>query len=91
MATFGGRPEVSFPPSGGGGPAQRKFAGAICTLPFSSARRALWPSSRKVNGGVGVDWGIYQPALSLTPFPGTLLLAAGKMRTQCLATVNRNG
>ena len=32
MAIFGGRPAVSVPPSGGGGPPQRAFAGAIGTV-----------------------------------------------------------
>ena len=32
MAIFGGRPAVSIPPSGGGGPPQRAFAGAIGTV-----------------------------------------------------------
>ena len=62
MAIFGGRPAVSIPPSGGGGPPQRAFAGAIGTKgPFAAAKRPLWPSSRNVNSGVGVDWGIDQP------------------------------
>ena len=52
MAIFGGRPAVSIPPSGGGGPPQRAFAGAIGTKPFAAAKRPLWPSSRNVNCGV---------------------------------------
>ena len=32
MAIFGGRPAVSIPPSGGGGPPQRAFAVAIGTI-----------------------------------------------------------
>ena len=53
MAIFGARPVVSIPPSGGGGPPQRAFAGAIGTKgPFAAAKRPLWPSSRNVNCGV---------------------------------------
>ena len=29
--------------------------------PYAVAKRPLWPSSRNVNCGVGVDWGIDQP------------------------------
>ena len=52
MAIFGGCPAVSIPPSGGGGPPQRSFAGAIGTRPSAAAKRPLWPSSRSVNCGI---------------------------------------
>ena len=37
--------------------------GALVQWPFRVAKRALWPSSRKMECGVGVDWGIDQTQL----------------------------
>ena len=57
MAIFGGRPAVSIPPSGGGGPPQRAFAGAIGTKGHSPPLNARYGHPRATS----IDWGIDQP------------------------------
>ena len=49
MVTFGGRPAVSIPPCGGGGPPQRAFAGAIGTVGHSPPLNARYGHPRAMS------------------------------------------